>query len=380
MENEQSNILEKQIEEKAKEIFTDSYTMSVGELVSMYNDDELELQPEYQRFFRWSNSQKTRFIESLLLGIPIPPIFVYQQEGGVWSVIDGLQRLSTIFQFMEVLKVDTNTSHEVSELELQGTKFLPSLEGKRWHGEKEHSISPKLKLFFKRERIDVKIIKYTSDVESQFELFQRLNTGGSTLTSQEIRNSLIIMENKNFYNWFEDMNLNSNYQECMPITNRQKNEKEDMEYLLRFFIYRNLDIDNIKGNEDISPFLTEEMHELIKQQNQFDYTTEEKVFQNVFQLLNESLGEDSFKKYDIQKNKFTGAVSISQFEAIVPGLSKRLEISPYEPSQTERKEKLVSLIKNLQNDSLFMEKKDQHRPIQRTKELVRFSEVYFNEL
>ncbi len=66
-------------------------------LNNLYTDNELDLHPEFQRFFRWKPSQKSRFIESLLIGIPIPSIFVYQREDGVWDVIDGVQRLSTIF-------------------------------------------------------------------------------------------------------------------------------------------------------------------------------------------------------------------------------------------------------------------------------------------
>lgn len=78
--------------------------MSIGELINMYKDNELQVQPDFQRFFRWNDNQKTRLIESILLGIPIPPIFVAQGEGGIWDVIDGLQRLSTILEFVGVLK------------------------------------------------------------------------------------------------------------------------------------------------------------------------------------------------------------------------------------------------------------------------------------
>ncbi|PKF44303.1 hypothetical protein CW664_11600 [Macrococcoides caseolyticum] len=124
--------LEKQIKSKSKDIYTDSYSMSVGEIASMYDDGEIILQPDYQRFFRWTNSQKTRFIESLFLGIPIPPIFIYQQEDGVWAVIDGLQRLSTILQFMGKLRDDHNQDHNVSELSLESTRFLPALKGCKW--------------------------------------------------------------------------------------------------------------------------------------------------------------------------------------------------------------------------------------------------------
>jgi uncharacterized protein with ParB-like and HNH nuclease domain len=97
-------VLDEQIAKARKEIAADGYEMSVGELLNLYRDNELIIHPDYQRLFRWSELQKTRFIESLLLGIPVPPIFVFQTQKGAWELIDGLQRLSTIFEFVGVLK------------------------------------------------------------------------------------------------------------------------------------------------------------------------------------------------------------------------------------------------------------------------------------
>ena len=82
--------LSDEITRRRQEIFSDGYSMSVGELISMYEHDQLDLHPQFQRFFRWTNLQKSRLIESLLLGIPVPSIFVSQRNDGVWDVIDGL--------------------------------------------------------------------------------------------------------------------------------------------------------------------------------------------------------------------------------------------------------------------------------------------------
>lgn len=87
-----------------KKVVADGYDMSLGELINLYRDDELRIDPVFQRLFRWDDERKTRFLESILLGIPFPPIFVYQDENGVWELIDGLQRLSTIFQLTGDLK------------------------------------------------------------------------------------------------------------------------------------------------------------------------------------------------------------------------------------------------------------------------------------
>src|SRR6266699_3080952 len=91
--------LQQEIDKTRAEIRSDGYAISVSEWMSIYEKGELDIHPEFQRFFRWSLRQKSRLIESLLLGIPIPQIFVAQRPDGVWDVVDGLQRLSTIFEF-----------------------------------------------------------------------------------------------------------------------------------------------------------------------------------------------------------------------------------------------------------------------------------------
>ena len=98
--------LQQEINERSSKIFRDSYQMSIGELINIYKDEEMDIHPEFQRVFRWSEFQKTRLIESIMLNIPIPSIFVSQNDEGVWDVIDGVQRLSTIFQFVGIFKDD----------------------------------------------------------------------------------------------------------------------------------------------------------------------------------------------------------------------------------------------------------------------------------
>jgi Protein of unknown function DUF262 len=77
--------LQEEIAEASKKVIKDGYDMSIGELINLYRDRELFINPKYQRYFRWDESQKTRFIETLLLGIPIPPIFVYT-TGKKWEI------------------------------------------------------------------------------------------------------------------------------------------------------------------------------------------------------------------------------------------------------------------------------------------------------
>lgn len=97
--------LTEEISRRSREIKTDGYPMSIGELLNLYRDDELDLHPDFQRFFRWTPEQKSRLIESILLGIPLPSVFVFQRTDGIWDVIDGLQRLSTILNLSAYLKM-----------------------------------------------------------------------------------------------------------------------------------------------------------------------------------------------------------------------------------------------------------------------------------
>ena len=177
--------LQHEIDKIRQQIRTDSYSMSIGEWISLYEKSEINVNPDFQRFFRWSNHQKSTFIESILVGIPIPPIFVSQRDDGIWDVVDGVQRLSTIYEFVGILKKDEsekdeseNNAHPVA---LQKTIYLASLEGKKWDdpNDRDNSFTPTQRLLIKRSKIAVNIVEKESDKMIKYELFQRLNTGGS---------------------------------------------------------------------------------------------------------------------------------------------------------------------------------------------------------
>jgi hypothetical protein len=76
-----------EVDKAKRAVRTDAYQMSFGEVVNLYQDHDLIINPEFQRLFRWTNSQKSRLIESILLGIPIPPIFVYELPEGKWELV-----------------------------------------------------------------------------------------------------------------------------------------------------------------------------------------------------------------------------------------------------------------------------------------------------
>jgi uncharacterized protein with ParB-like and HNH nuclease domain len=360
--------LDKEIEKKAKEIQTDSYPMSIGELTSMYKEGELDLNPDFQRFFRWNIHQKSKFIESILLGIPIPSIFVSQDSEGRWDVIDGLQRLSTIFEFMGILKTTNDAGEEDTKppLRLVGTDFLPSLQDKYWENNEDsnNSLDHSKRFKIKRAKLTIQIIKETSDPEAKYELFQRLNTGGSKLESQEIRNCILIMVNKEFFKWIEDLSKNSAFLNTISISEKQTEEQYEKELVVRYLLTKFGKTEQIKGTEDIHDYLTKEIINVTKVE--IDYKKEKEDFERIFNLMNNTLGEDSFRKFKKDKNRFMGAFSLAIYEAIIGGMI----------NNNVKEDNLKSLIEKIPEEAQFKTALNQ-RPIQRFKTLVQFGKEYF---
>jgi len=311
--------LEEEVSRGRQVIHTDAYPMSIGELINIYRDGEMDIHPEFQREFRWKPYQKSRLIESILLGIPLPSIFVAQRKDGVWDVVDGLQRLSTILSFVRELRDEDGKL--VDPLVLGKTQYLPSLEGISWNGENESTQLPdELKRSFKREKIDVKIIKSESDENAKFELFQRLNTGGSDLSEQEVRNCLLLMLKKPAYEWLKKMSENIDFLECIDLTERQIDEKYQMEMVLRFLISSKFDDSKSLEDSDMGPYITSQMKSILVDRD-FNFKAEEEHFEKTFHILKQALGSDAFKRFSPMKTRHEGAFSVAIFECISSGVS-----------------------------------------------------------
>jgi hypothetical protein len=312
--------LKSEIDERRLAIKTDSYSMSIGELMNIYEAEELDLHPDFQRFFRWTDEQKTRLIESILLGIPLPPIFVSQRADGVWDVIDGLQRLSAIFQFAGILKDSGGT--KVQPLKLLKAKYLPSLERKSWE-DRDNPGNPDVftlqqRIDVKRAKIDVNIILRESSSDAKYDMFERLNTGGTQLSDQEVRNCLLLMSNKKFFSWIEELAVCQEFVNVVAITERAMEERYDMELVVRFVTLRTIDITELRRIDDVGTFLTDRVIDLSK--SSIDLAEEGRIFRKTFSLLDGAMSDDSFRRYAAQKGRFMGGFLVSAFEVVGLGL------------------------------------------------------------
>ena len=278
----ENNALQKEIEEKRNSLTTDRLDMSYGEIISMYQNDDLIINPEFQRLFRWNNYQKTRFIESILLGIPTPPIFVAEDKEGKWELVDGLQRLSTIISFFGLLK---GPSEEKNKWTLEKAPLVSALEGINIDN---------LPLLFqrniKRAYCRVEIIKWDSNIDMRYELFNRLNTGGSSLTEQEIRNCIFRGNGNEFNNFIRELADLPQFIELVDISSKKKDELYLDELVLRFL---SLKEDYNSMNDNLSEHMTKFMENETKYHN-LVYDFEKENFNNIISLLYK-LGSDVFK-------------------------------------------------------------------------------------
>lgn len=334
--------LKEEIESKRAEIHSDGYSMSIGELINLYRDEELDIHPEFQRFFRWSREQKSRLVESLLLGIPIPSIFLSQREDGVWDVIDGLQRLSTIFQLVGILRDESG--QPVEPLVLTRTKYLPSLEGKKWEDDLDPAsgLGREHQLLIKRSKIDLKIVLRESDESSKYELFQRLNTGGSPLSDQELRNCILIMVNRDFYRWLKSLGDDESFNRCIALSDRARDEQYGLELVVRFLVFRAMEESQLSSVGDLGEFLTDRVVELANSPD-LNVGAEEEAFRSTFRLLATTLEDDSFRRYDPRRDRFYGGFLISAFEVLALGLGFHHEVYKSSGSQPDIRKVAASI-------------------------------------
>ena len=295
----------KQVTETKNSLSTDRLDMSFGEITNMYERDEIIIDPEFQRLFRWSDEQKTRFIESLLLGIPIPPIFVAEDKNGKWELVDGLQRISTVISFFGSLK----TIPEKNKWTLLKGDIAPSMEGYN-----VDTLPLKLNLNIKRAVCRVEIIKWNSKMDMRYELFSRLNTGGSPLTDQEIRNCIFRGTSSEFNRFLTRMTEDQKFKDLIRPTSKQVEEKYLEELVLRFaslvYDWRNV-------SEGLSGYMTKYMRKVVENKD-FDYLSLENLFNRTINILY-PLG------FEIFRAAANGVFSTSLYDGITVGVASNID-------------------------------------------------------
>ncbi|GFH91157.1 hypothetical protein IMSAGC002_02409 [Lachnospiraceae bacterium] len=268
--------LDKELMTQKMKVDFNTYDLSVKELLSMVNDGLINIAPDYQRQFRWDDERQSSLIESLFLGIPVPSLFMATNADGTWELIDGVQRVSTMICFAgdDKVREKVNAKH-VESLKLKGLSKLVNFNDKRFS---DLPIGVQNK--FKLTSIKVTTLSDKSDKNVRFDLFERLNRGGITLTPQEIRSCVY---RGGFNDFLKELSQDTNFKECVHLSENQENDGTREELVLRFFAYL-YDLDSFEHS--VKDFLNNYMS---KADRNFNYSKNDKLFREVFRILNEAL-------------------------------------------------------------------------------------------
>lgn len=283
-------------EKKQRELVTSVVDYNLRTLTDLILSKDIDLSPRYQRRARWDDIRQSKLIESFLMNVPVPPIFLNEDSYGKYSVIDGKQRLIAISEFLR------------GRLILNGLEIFSDINGLNFD-----QLPARLQTVIKtRPTLRAVIILRQSDEDIKFEVFQRLNTGGVSLNPQEIRNSTypgplndLILE----------LSEHPKFHRLLGIKNKEKSaiykEMKDAEFVLRYFTFR----DNwqsfsggMKRNMNGYMYKNQKMSEKDLEATKLD-------FLKTIDVVEAAFGDHAFKRWLPEKKKWRKNVLAALFDA-----------------------------------------------------------------
>ncbi|WP_144877526.1 DUF262 domain-containing protein [Microbacterium sp. 1.5R] len=318
-------------------IVTESGRYPLDSVSKMVSADNYKMDPDYQRRRRWDVAQKSRLIESFIMNVPVPPIFLYEWDFNQYEVMDGLQRMTSVRDFYE------------NEFALTGLEYWQELEGRHYR-----DLPSRIKAGIDRRYISsIILLKETSHGGEDPEqlkrfVFGRINTGGVKLTAQELRNALyegpmnrLCKQLSSFPALRRLWDIPENVEELIispesalrddsmldfdveiigapdPVPELYR-DMSDVELVLRFFANRQRMLhyrDNLRDYLD----------EYLKAANSYDEATLEglkAVFSETMQLAYDIFGENAFRRR--ANGKWRTVPSVSIYDALTNVLSRLL--------------------------------------------------------
>lgn len=262
--------LQDQLQKERRLVSFDSYDVTIKQLLDMYEAGHVFVPPEYQRQFVWGADRQSQLIESAFLGIPIPSLFMATNPDSTWEVVDGVQRIGTLAHFVgtpELLKIIGRET----PLKIVGLEKLPDMVDLKFA-----DLPGPMQLMFTTRPIRVTVLNDKSDMSVRFDLFERLNTGGISLTDQEIRNCVY---RGPFNDDLKACATDQNFESVIKLKPADEKNGSKEELALRFFAF----LGNYqKFDHSVKGFLNDYM----KSRLQSKLTPEEKdVFRRTFEFL-----------------------------------------------------------------------------------------------
>lgn len=329
--NEHATFVDEQIEELQKITDYEIKEWPIGVLVEKFTSgretDESEIFiPDYQREMVWTPKQQSRFIESILIKLPVPFIFAADvAEGdreGALEIIDGSQRIRTLDNFLS------------NRLELVGLKKLTQAIGMRFS-----DFSKPRQMRFKRTAVRVIELTEKADEDARREMFDRLNSGGTKLTSMEVRRGVV---DGPFMKFITECATNAQFKALVPLSERNAKRKEYEEIVLRYFAYLN----NYQGfQKSVDEFLTGYLRSKNENFLDADKSAMRDEFVRMLNFVSQHFS-NGFKRIGYR------TVPRIRFEAIAVGVSLALRENPdLVPGDIDRWLDSVEFIKHTRSDA-----------------------------
>jgi hypothetical protein len=316
-----------------KQLVTQKMDIFIPSLKDMIKNEVINLSPRFQRRNRWNRKQQSKLIESIIMAVPIPPVFLAEEELSYYSVMDGKQRLTAIDEYLN------------DKYALRGLENWVELNGKKFS-----QLDSEVKGAITRRMISAIVILKESNLDIKFDVFERINTGGEHLNFQEIRNciyqgklndTLIELSENNFFK--KCLNLPESYEELSKM--RIYQQMEDVQLVLRFFLLH--DYNKMTGNLKSSLNNYMKNHTNITES---ELEAHKRLFNETIEKVYEVYGNQSFRKWEMQNNQWSSKISAPFYDSVMYGFSK-IDRNLIE----ENKHKILDGTKKLFEDSEFLD-------------------------
>ncbi|MEQ8996609.1 MAG: DUF262 domain-containing protein [Coleofasciculus sp. B1-GNL1-01] len=304
---------------------------TIEQLLRRIDQKALNLAPKFQRQADiWKPDVKSRLIESILIRIPLPAFYVDATDEDNWLVVDGLQRLFALKEFVNDNK-----------LTLSGLEYLNNLEGKRYE-----QLIPRYQRRILETQPTVYLIQSGTPPEVKYNIFKRINTGGTPLSPQEIRHALNPGQATEFLAELAKM---QEFKQIVDLSDSKKSRMDDREFVLGFLAYTLTSYKNYEeGNRD--EFLSEALFKINKLTNQELASIKDK-FKKAMIAANEIFGENAFRKLS-NKNQRKYPLNKAIFEVWSVNLGK-LGDKEIQKLKNKKQEIIDSFRNYINNDKEF---------------------------
>ena len=260
-------------------------TFSLRNIIDLIDEGSLDLAPDFQRLHVWKPVQKVHLIESVLLQIPLPAFYFAEDADGVMQVVDGVQRLSTINDFV------TGDPKQGGSFPLNGLEYLSDVKGKRFD-----DLPAVWKRRIHNTQIVAHVIEPSTPAAVMYDIFRRINTGGTPLRAQEIRHCVSKQRSRVFLS-----ELAATTAFDLATKGKLKNHRRmvDRELALRFVAFWNRGPEGYSRSDSLESFLLRATRSLDDEHDIDDFALDDisSAFERGLTLAHEVFGEHAFRKW-----------------------------------------------------------------------------------